>query len=196
MTTSTTPTSELEAVNLMLSVIGESPLSTLDDVTVVDAVLARQVLSEASRAVQSRGYHFNTEVNFPLLPDATTKEISVPTNTLRVDTVYPDQETDAVNRGTKLYDRLNHTFQFTKGVKVDLVLLLSFDQLPEAARYYIAVKAARMFQARTVGSESLFSFTAQDEKDARVTFVKAEGGTADHNILTGSWSVNRILQRS
>lgn len=195
MTTATTPTTELEAVNLMLSVIGESPLSSLSSTTVVDAVLARQVLSEVSRTVQSKGWHYNTEKAYPLLPDVYSKTISVPSNCLRVDTVYPTEDVDAVHRGTRLYDRKNHTYQFDKSLKVDMVILLPFDELPEAARYYIAVRAARVFQARTVGSDALWQFSAQDEKDALVAFKKAEGNTADHNILTGNNSVARILQR-
>jgi len=196
MATAVTPTSELEAVNLMLSVIGESPLSNLSDTTVVDAVLARQILSEVSRTVQSKGWHFNTEKAFPLTPSIPSKEISVPLNCLRVVTVYPDYDTDAVHRGTRLYDRKNHTYQFEKGLKVDLVVVLPFEELPETARHYVAVKAARVFQARTVGSDTLYAFTAEDERDARVTFKKAEGVTGKHNMLTGSWSVNHILQRT
>lgn len=196
MTTSTTPTTELEAVNLMLSVIGESPISSLSDVSVVDAVLAKQVLSEASRTIQSKGWHFNTEKAFPLLPAVFEKTINVPSNCLRVDTVYPTEDVDAVHRGSRMYDRKNHTYQFDKTLKVDMVVLLPFDELPEAARYYIAVKAARIFQARTVGSDALWQFTATDEKDALTAFKKAEGNTADHNILTGNISVARVLRRT
>lgn len=196
MTTSTTPTSELDAVNLMLSVIGESPLSNLSGITMVYAVLAKQVLSEISRSVQTRGWHFNLEKDYPLLPNALTGEIPVPSNCLRVDSVYPDQDTDAVHRGSRLYDRRNHTYIFSKGLKVDMVIALPFEELPESARYYIAVRAAREFQARTVGSDALYSFTAQNEKDARVAFMKSEGATADHNMLTDSWSVARTLQRT
>lgn len=195
MTTATTPTSELDAINLMLSVIGESPISTLSSITVVDAVLARQILSEVSRAVQSTGWHFNIEKAYPLLPSLPSHEISVPLNCIRVDTVYPDQDVDAVHRGTRMYDRRNHTYAFTKSLKVDMVVALPFEELPESARYYIAVRAARVFQARTVGSDALYQFTAQEEKDARVAFKKAEGSTADHNMLTDSWSVAQTLQR-
>jgi len=195
MTTSTTPTSELEAVNLMLSAIGESPLSSLSDTTVVDAVLARNILSEVSRAVQSDGWHFNTETAFPLLPDFTSKEINVPANCLRVVTVYPDEEVDAVHRGKRLYDRKNHTYQFSKGLKVDMVVVLPFEELPETARRYIAVQAARVFQGRSVGSDTLHAFTALDERNALVALKRAEGVTGKHNILTDSWSVARILQR-
>ena len=196
MTTATTPTSELDAVNLMLSVIGESPISSLLDTAVVDAVLAKQILSEVSRTVQSPGWHFNIEKKFPLIPDAITGEIKVPLNCIRVDTVYPDEDTDAVHRGTRLYDRRKHTYIFTKTLNVDMVVVLPFDELPETARHYVAVRASRVFQARVVGSEALYSFSAEDEKEARRSFKKAEGATADHNMLTDSWSVARTLQRT
>lgn len=195
MTTSTTPTTELDAVNLMLQVIGESPLSTLTDVTVVDAITAQSILSEVSRAVQSRGWHFNTEETYPLLPSIPSGEIAIPLNCLRIDSAYPDQDINVVQRGSRLYDKTNHTYSFTKGLKVDMVIVLPFTDLPETARHYITIQAARKFQARTVGSDALYQFTAQDEKEALVAFKKSEGTTADHNILTDSWDVFKILQR-
>ncbi|QDB71020.1 tail tubular protein A [Bordetella phage vB_BbrP_BB8] len=195
MTTAVTPTTELEAVNLMLDVIGESPISSLNDSAVVDAVKAKAVLSEVSRAVQQKGWHFNTEKDYELVPTVFEKEIQLPGNFLRVDTVGPDKATDVVQRGNRLYDRRKHTYKFDKSLKVDMVVLLPFEELPEAARYYIAVRAARVFQARTVGSESLYQFTAEDERLALVDLKKAEGVTGDHNMFTGSWSVAKMLNR-
>lgn len=195
MTTAITPTTELEAVNLMLDVIGESPINSLSDGAVVDAVKAKAVLSEVSRAVQQKGWHFNTEKNYELVPTVFEKEIQLPPNCARVDTSGPDKGTDVVQRGNRLYDRINHTFAFTKSLRVDMVVLLPFDQLPETARYYIAVRAARVFQARTVGSEALYKFSAEDERLALVDLKRAEGLTGGHNMLTGSWSVAKILTR-
>ena len=146
MTTVLTPTSELEAINTILSVIGESPISSLSEVSsVADAVTAQSILSEVSRQVQTKGWHFNTEKDFELTPDTYNKEILVPTNALRVDSMGDDREMDVVQRGNKLYDRKKHTFQFDKSIKCDLVVLLPFDQLPQAARHYITIKAARIF---------------------------------------------------
>jgi len=192
--TVTTPTSELEAVNILLQAIGESPISDLSDGSVVDAVLAKQILSEVSRAVQVRGYHFNTELKFPLVPSVYEKEVAVPTNCLRVVTVYPTDGIDAVHRGSRLYNRTTHSYQFESTVYVDMVVLLPFDELPESARYYITVRAARVFQARTVGSEVLYKFTAQDESMAKAAFTKAEGATGKHNIFN-NYATQRILNR-
>ena len=127
---------------------------------------AKAVLSEVSRAVQKKGWHFNTEVAFELAPTVSEREIQVPANVLKIDTVHPDKGVDVVHRGTRLYDRANHTYEFERSVRVDMVVALPFEELPESARYYIAVRAARVFQARTVGAESLYRFTAQDETDA------------------------------
>ena len=195
MATSTTPTTELEAVNLMLDTIGESPISTLQNSAVVDAVKAKSVLSEVSRAVQAKGWHFNTEKSYKLLPGVYDQEIQVPANCMKVDSVAPDNSVDVVHRGSRLYDRLNHTYKFTKSITVDMVVLLAFDELPEAARRYIAVRAARVFQSRTVGAESLWRFSAQDESDALADLKQAEGVNGDYNMFTDSWSVARTLQR-
>src|SRR5690606_10721927 len=130
-----------------------------------------------------------------LVPTAFDKEIILPGNCLRVDTVGFDKGVDVAQRGNRLYDRQKHTYKFDKSLTVDMVVLLPFEELPEAARYYIAVRAARVFQARSVGSESLYQFTAQDEQLALVDLKKAEGVTGDHNMFTGSWSVAKMLNR-
>ena len=195
MATSTTPTTELEAVNLMLDTIGESPISTLQNSSVIDAVKAKAVLSEVSRAIQAKGWHFNTEKGFKLLPGVYDQEIQVPANCMKVDSVGLDASIDVVHRGTRLYDRINHTYKFTKSITVDMVVLLPFDELPESARRDIAVRAARVFQTRTVGAESLWRFSSQDESDALADLKQAEGVSGDYNMFKDSWSVARTLQR-
>jgi hypothetical protein len=196
MTTVLTPTSELEAINTILSVIGESPISSLSEISsVADAVTAQSILSEVSRQVQTKGWHFNTEKDFELTPDTFSKEITIPSNTLRVDTSGDSRDTDVVQRGNRLYDRTKHTFQFDKSLKCEIVVLLPFDQLPQAARHYVTIKSARIFQSRTVGSEALYQFTAVDERDALLDLKRAEGITGDYNILTSNPTVFRSLIR-
>lgn len=189
-----TPTTELEAINTMLSTIGEAPVNTVEDNGIVDAVIARQILRATSREVQARGWHFNTDKNYPLFPDE-NGELLLPVTTLRCDTVGDSQSLDVVVRGHRLYDRRNHTYQFTKDIRVDLVILLSFEDLPEAARNYITVRSSRIFQERLVGSESLSKFNTQDELRAKVVLEDYEAETADYSMLTDSYSVARILNR-
>ena len=196
MTTVTTPTSELEAINTILSVIGESPISTLSDISsVADAVTAQSTLSEVSRQVQTKGWHFNTEKDFELSPETYSKEITVPSNALRVDTSGDSRETDVVQRGQRLYNRTRHTYQFDSSIKCEIVVLLPFEELPQAARHYVTIKAARVFQSRTVGSDALYQFTALDEKDALLDLKRNEGITGDYNILHSNPTVYRSLIR-
>jgi hypothetical protein len=188
-----TITDELSAVNIMLGVIGESPINSLASISgVSDAVTARQVLNEISTTVQSEGWAFNTEKNWAFLPDS-TGTLVLPSNILQVDPV--DSSLKVQLRGTRLYDLKNHTFTFTDSIKLDCVLLFDFNDLPQAARYYIAVRAARVFQARTVGSDALNGFTKQDEALARVAVKNFDTSTGGYNMLTGSYSVAKTLAR-
>lgn len=188
------PTTELEAINTMLSTIGEAPVNTVEDNGIVDAVIARQILRSTSREVQSRGWHFNTEKGFLLTPDS-EGFITLPPTTLRVDTVDEFQDIDVVLRGNRLYDRRNHTFKFDKPIRVDAVILLPFEELPEVAREYITIRASRIFQERVVGSDILSSFSKSDELRALVSLQEMEADTADYNILTDNYSVARVLVR-
>ncbi len=84
---------------------------------------------------------------------------------------------------------------FDKSIPGEMVTLLPFTQLPQTARQYIAVRAARVFQSRAVGSDLLFQFTARDEVEAHIELKRSEGITGDYNILSGSYSVARSLER-
>jgi hypothetical protein len=195
MATVLTPTSELEAVNTILAVIGESPISSLQEgAAVADAVLAQTTLSEVSRQVQTKGWHFNTDKGIKLLPSV-GGNIIIPSNCLRVDSVADSFGIDVAHRGNRLYNRTTHTYTFDGEITVDMVVLLPFDELPQAARHYITVKAARVFQARTVGSDALFQFSSVDERDALLDLKRAEGVNGDYNILTGNPTVFRTLNR-
>lgn len=186
------PTTELEAINTMLSTIGESPVNAVEDTGNVDVVIARQILQTVSREVQARGWHFNTEKNYTITPDS-EGYLVLPNTVLKVDTVYPDSSKDVVVRGSRLYDREKHTYVFTDAVKVDMTILLTFDELPEVARNYVTIRASRIFQERVVGSDTLHAFNSQDEARAMVSLMEYEADTADLNILSGNYSVYRIL---
>lgn len=189
-----TPTTELEAVNTLLDIIGESPVSTLEDTGLADVAKARRTLKETSREVQSRGWHFNTEENYSL-PRDDSNQIIVPLNTLRVDTTKEFYQYDVVQRGKRLYDRKNHTYSFDKTLKVNLIVFLDFEELPEAARNYITIRAARKFNDRELTDQATHVYSQDDEDIALATLKEAEGDTGDYNMFNGSYSVASILER-
>lgn len=190
------PTTELDAVNIMLGTIGESPVNSLaGEQSMVDVAVAQQVLREVTVEFQGEGWHFNTEKDWPLQPTADTKEILLPSNCSKVDSSGPSAARDVVMRGNRLYDRDNRTYQFDTPITSELVLLLSYAEMPPAGRYYVAVRAARVFQQRMVGSDTLASFSESDELRARSAFRKGDTNNADYNFLSGSQAVSRVLRR-
>ena len=58
---SLTPMTELQAVNLLLSAIGEAAVSSLETATTVEETQAKNLLSNVNRPAQQKGWHFNTE---------------------------------------------------------------------------------------------------------------------------------------
>jgi hypothetical protein len=186
-----TPTTELEAVNRLLSTISHAPVNSLDGIQgQADAGVALSTLTEISREIQSHGYNFNIEHNFPLAPDL-DGFINLPADCLEVKTVGDSGSLGLVRRGSKLYDPINHTFVISKTVYVDLVRFLPFEDLPESARLYIMVKAARTFANKVLGDEAIEHFTEKDEYRAKATMMNKEADNAGYNVLTGNtWTLN------
>jgi hypothetical protein len=179
------PSTELEAVNFMLATIGESPVNTLEDNGVVDAVLARQFLTMTSRRTQAKGWHWNTEKALVLPRTFPEGYVPLPRAVLKVDTVGPSFGVDVAIRGNRLYDRVNHTFTFATDLTVDLVLMLPFEDLSETARQYIMIAASRSFQEKIVGSEALAKFSQRDELMAWSDLVNEEAENGDYNVFDG-----------
>lgn len=186
------PTTKLEAVNVCLTNIGEAPVASLTGLQ-VDAQVASSIIDEVSREIQTNGWHWNTEVH-TLSPNI-SNQILLPANTLRVDTVEKDRSLDVVQRGMKLYDRKDNTYTFTSALRLHLTVGLDFDEIPEAARRYITMRSSRVFQERTLGSESLSKFNRGDEQNAWALLQHEEAETGDHNMITDSYSTYTTVAR-
>ena len=189
----TTVTTKLEATNVMLTAIGESPVNTITSSTTTDVSIAIQILDNVSREVQSVGWHFNTDTNY-LLAKNSSNQIVLPSNCLRVDNSHKDADLDLVERGRKLWDRENHTYTITKDIRVNITWFLEFTELPETARRYITIRAARIFQDRMLASETLHAFHQVDELSALSALKEHEGDTRDHSIFD-NYSTYRVIDR-
>ena len=194
----TTPTTKLEAVNSMLSTIGEAPVNSLTS-GLVDAETAETILNEVSRSVQAHGWNFNSEPDYTVAAD-TSGNVVLPTEILRADlansvTKYRSTKQEYVQRGSKMYDKIKHSFNIGKSLKLDVVVLLDFEVCPEVARRYVTVKAARIFQERVVGSDSLSAMNRNDEQEALFALREMEGDNGDYNIFDDV-STSGVLHRS
>ena len=144
MTSETEPLTKLDAVNLMLIAVNKQMATSLDTpLYSIDRDQAVKALIDTSREVQSDGWWFNEEFDVELAYSPSTGHVSIPLNTASLRLVGISRYKRLVQRGTKLYDRVNHTFNIGEAVHADIVFVLDFEDLPQAAKWYITVKAAR-----------------------------------------------------
>ena len=195
---STSPTTKLEAVNTMLSTIGEAPVNSLAT-GLIDAETAETILNNVSREVQTRGWNFNTEYDYTFSPNV-DGEIDLPANIIRADLAqslqkYRTSNAEYIQRGSKIYDKSNHTYVIDKDLKLDVVVLLDYELLPEVARSYIALRASRIFQDRVVGDAGLSQLNRTDEAQALQDLKEAESDNGNYNIFD-DYSTYRVLERS
>ena len=172
----TNATQELEAINQILATVGQAPVTTLDT-TNPDVAIAYDTLLQVSREVQSEGWTFNKEYDYPMTPDD-NNEIAIPTNMLQVDLHEREQhykEYDVVRRNGKLYDRIDHTDKWTSGeMKVDVVWHFDWVDLPIPIQDYITARAASFVVSRIVGDANLYGMCQQKEQYCRAQALEYE----------------------
>ena len=184
--TTQTRTTELEAVNTILSTIGEAPLNTLSGSLPVDGTVAKNVLSEVAREVQSQGWHFNTHTNVTLVRN-TDNKIPLATNVVRVEIdprKYFKSQYDIVQRDSFLYNLAKNEETFDINFdNATVVYLLPFNEIPEQAKRYITIRSARIFHDRTLGANTIHKFSQEDELKALSILKQAESLTGDYTIF-------------
>ena len=187
-------TTELESINIMLAAIGEAPINSLTGTLPVDARLAQSTLTEVNKEVQSEGWSFNTEIDVTLPRDQTTKQITLSTDILRIDAnIHQHPTIDPIQRGLKLYDRQNNKYEFDEDLICTVVYFRDFDEIPEPARHYMNIQAARKFVDRLVSDQALRTYTLQDEQRARAILMETDLANGDHNLLRGDPSLTSIF---
>tara|TARA_R100001443_G_scaffold24248_1_gene36494 strand:+ start:18 stop:626 length:609 start_codon:yes stop_codon:yes gene_type:complete len=186
-------TTELEAINIMLAAIGEAPVNSLTGTVPVDVRLAQSTLTEVNKEVQSEGWSFNTEIDVTLTRDA-SKQVALSTDILGIDpNIHQHPTIDAIQRGLKLYDRLNNKFEFDEDLICTVVYFRTFNEIPEPAKRYINIKAARIFVDRLVSDDGLRTYTQQDEIRARAILMETDLANGDHNVLRGDPSLTSVF---
>ena len=197
MATITTRTTHLEAVNTMLSTIGEAPVNSLTGSLPTDASMAKNILDEVNREVQSGGWKFNTSYKATLSRD-TNNKIPVANDVMHIELnplLEAKSSNDPVIRGSFLYNLAKETFIFDKDFEnVQIVHLLDFEQIPEQARRYITIRASRIFHDRTLGANALHRFSRQDELVSLSILKQSEASVADHSIFNSYDQYNTVTR--
>jgi hypothetical protein len=184
---------ELEAVNICLGVVGEQPVNSIPESGVTKATLARDIIYEQSREVQLEGLACNTETEYELTPDG-SDNILVPATAIGIDPTYAC-DNKYVERTGKLYDTVDQTFTITVNIMVDIVWFLTWTDLPEHVRRYITIRAARIFQKRYLADVELHRYSAEDELTAKRQFGRKELDISDFSILDNTNMNPRVYHR-
>lgn len=172
------PLSRLEAVNQMLSAVGESVI-LVEVEGAGDFANCSAILDFTTKAVLAKDYDFNTEVR-TLTPDVNGNLLVGP-EVLKVDAVDPYLR--LVQRGSKLYDKTKKTDVFTDPVDVNVTLYFPFEEVPYHVQTRIVADATAKYQTSYVGSTTADSFLQRDRKESIADSEANEADVEDYNIL-------------
>ena len=189
-------TTKLQAVNTLLSIIGESPINSLTPPLTGDASLADRVIDEISTEVQGAGWSWNTMI-YKQIPLDANGHSTLASNTLAVrfnPISYPSQR--FVLRGVKLFDRVTNDYDLrdslgvamtggTSDLIAEIVEELAWDDIPETGKRYIMIRAGRIFANRAVTSNSIESYTSEDEANALQILKRTEDMAQNNNFISG-----------
>jgi hypothetical protein len=178
-----TRTTLLDAVNQMLSCIGGSAVVSLDtDNPEVASAVA--ILEETTRTVLAEGWNFNTEQEYPFVPNV-DDEILLPSNLLSFTTSYTKHYADyqVVERQGKLYDKLSHSYKFNDTIYADVVWGFEFNDCPQPFKEYITARASRQYASRLVASKEQVELISQDEASTRSLCIAYDTDTSNPSIF-------------
>lgn len=178
-------TTKLQAINQMLAGIGQAPVVSLDTAN-PEVASALIILDAVNAEVQGEGWHFNTEVEYPLTAN-NDGIIYVPVNVLSLsdNKTKNYQQYQTVVRDGKLYDKVSHSFNFgpNKSVPCDVVWLFDFEDIPQPFQDYVIARASRQFAGKFLGSTEMVQFNAQDEGILRANCINYDTNTSNVNIF-------------
>lgn len=177
---------ELQAINQILASVGQAPVTTLER-TNPDVAISYDTLIEVSREVQSEGWTFNREYEYPFTPDQ-EGHIGYPKNVLQLDIssnpyYLQGSKYDTVKRDGKLYDRRNHTFVFTDTILCDVKWFFDWDDLPTPIQDYIVCRASTVVSNRIVGDPEQYTILQQKEAYMRAMALEYETQQGDYNMF-------------
>jgi len=178
---------ELPAVNEILASVGQAPVTTLDQ-TNPDVAIAYDTLLNVSREVQSEGWTFNTEEYYPMTPD-NNGEIVIANNILQIDLHdEKDNSYESVRRDGKLYEKINHTYDWTTltgwdEVHCDIVWFFDWVDLPRPIQDYIVARAAAIVSSRIVGDSQQYQILQQRELYTRAQATEYECRQGDYTFF-------------
>ena len=178
---------ELSAVNSILGAIGQSPVTSITGNANPEISFIYNLLRDSNVDVQNEGWHFNTERHVEYTPDDVTNKIAIGSNVLKLDVSegWIRREYDVVNRNGYLYDKFDHTDDWSDVTTIDLdvVYLYEFENIPSVFQRYITYRASRMAATQLVANPQLVQLLAQQESLSRAACLEYECNQGNHSMF-------------
>ncbi len=185
--------SKIDMINDCLLSIGETPFlegTIVNELPIgTDGETAKRLVETTMIDVQTRGWYFNTDYYFKLVPDQ-DDFITMPPNTLRVDFGNTEFRHQYTIKNGSIYDYVNQTYKIYTILTADVIWLVDYVDLPPEAYSYISLRAARKFQQKVIGSVETDTFTVRDESDALINMQRRQLQSQDYVIRN-----NRVSTR-
>ena len=179
---------ELSAVNAILGAIGQAPVTSIDTSNNPEVGFLYNILRDCNVDVQNEGWHFNTERHVKYTPDSSNNKIAIGNDILKMDVTdgWTKRNYDVVKRNGFLYDKLDHTDDWSElsdGIDLDIVRLLSFEDLPSPFKRYIITKASVRAATQLVGNPQLVQMLQSQEALAKATVMEYECNQGNHTMF-------------
>lgn len=142
-----TPITELDVVNACLQSVGEAPLNSIEEYHPYIAS-ARTQLEFSLQTVQAKKYWFGYERAI-LQAEVGTGYVYVPGDA--IDVQAHNTANQLVQRGSRLYDVVEGTFDIGEPVTVTLVRYLPLADLPVMAQHLVLATTVLDFQSNSDG---------------------------------------------
>lgn len=189
------PVTLLGAINILLKAIRVGTVNSLALVdTNKDASEAKQALDEVAIEVLSKGWYFNTEYEYTIDP-AVDGTLTLPANTLKVKSIRCEPDRRLVDRGLRLYDNKEHTYEVGRSAEVDIVVGLPFSEMPQSARAYITALAARRFCIPKLPATATFQYTEEMVRAAYNQMEEADTEQRDDTVQFTSPHFQKMARR-
>ena len=163
---------ELQAVNKMLRAVDIAPVASITGTLDLEAENAVERLSEINRSFQTMGWDFNTRFEVKYLRNV-SNQVTLGTNVLSIKPVGNSSWKDFVMRAGQVYDRDRDIDSFTlqEDPYLDIVELINFEDLPQAARDYIAHRATREHERFESADDTKTEMSQEGELRAWATLI-------------------------
>jgi len=160
--------------------------SRVETPTNPDVAIALNTLREVSREVQSEGWSFNKEYDYPITPDS-NNEVKIANNVIQMDlnqSYTQNMDRDSINRGGKLYDRTAHSYKWTdETLYVDIIWEFDWASIPEPIQAFIVARAATIVSSRIIGDTNQYQMLSQKEAFTRAMALEYETSQGDYSFF-------------